>query len=499
MNTPPMLSSASPAAGMKPFRNVRSTSADSAGSATSVATQARQADAGSIEHAGSVQTGARSSRADQPSRFEETLRARHEARNDPPSAEGGRGEAEQDAARSSAVAGMAVAADGFIQQATAEDDAAEGQVLPARAPMMKVPDDEVAGQPLLQQKRAGAVDPSVATPPGTAFQAVSHVVSGALAGGADSRPAGIGRKQVAHMAAGRAAGVDAAGKSADAPLPDSELAHLDGTRSTHEQGRDAARDRDPGSGRRGAGADGLLREVASRISASSRQTFLPPVRQGMDAVAWSAGLGGLQQMTAFGNAVDASAAMPGSAARQVLQALQDGNLLRGLATTAATGASAVRRLQIQLQPASLGTVTAQLSLVGGRLEISIRVPDQRIAEHLRQGLDQFLQRLRTHDEAMARAHVQLVVDPSLPGAAERQGTGAPTVFHGAHHGPASHHAAGGGSAADGGAAQQGSDSGRARQGQGGTADVSSADAAGTAGNEDATGATGGMAAGVVYL
>jgi len=71
------------------------------------------------------------------------------------------------------------------------------------------------------------------------------------------------------------------------------------------------------------------------------------------------------------------------AAAQVLRALDEGLLphaLAGLDGARSGGPKVIRNLEIQLHPASLGTVSARLTITGGNMEITISVPDRRLAE-----------------------------------------------------------------------------------------------------------------------
>ncbi len=116
-----------------------------------------------------------------------------------------------------------------------------------------------------------------------------------------------------------------------------------------------------------------------------------------------------------------AAGVAAGAARQVLQALRAplaDSLQAMMSPFAGSGPKVVRQVRIQLQPAHLGTVMAQLSLSGGRLEVSIRVPEQHLVERLRRGVEQLLQRLHA-SEHTARAVVHIVADPAMSGLPQR--------------------------------------------------------------------------------
>ncbi len=107
-----------------------------------------------------------------------------------------------------------------------------------------------------------------------------------------------------------------------------------------------------------------------------------------------------------------------SAAAQVLRALDEGLLpqaLTGLDGAGPGGPKLVRNLEIQLHPASLGTVTARLTINGGNMEITISVPDRRLADQMERGLDQLVRRIRAHDHGNGQTVVHLVTEPQHHG------------------------------------------------------------------------------------
>ncbi len=102
------------------------------------------------------------------------------------------------------------------------------------------------------------------------------------------------------------------------------------------------------------------------------------------------------------------------AAAQVLRALDEGlvpQALAGLDGARGGGPKVIRNLEIQLHPASLGTVTARLTITGGNLEITISVPDRRLADQMERGLDQLVRRLRARDHGSGRTVIHLVTEP----------------------------------------------------------------------------------------
>ena len=102
------------------------------------------------------------------------------------------------------------------------------------------------------------------------------------------------------------------------------------------------------------------------------------------------------------------------AAAQVLRALDEGlvpQALSGLDGGRSGGPKVIRNLEIQLHPASLGTVTARLSISGGDMEITISVPDRRLADQMERGLDQLVRRIRARDHGSGRTVVHLVTEP----------------------------------------------------------------------------------------
>ncbi len=99
------------------------------------------------------------------------------------------------------------------------------------------------------------------------------------------------------------------------------------------------------------------------------------------------------------------------AAAQVLQAVEENMMPGSLAAALGKGAAApkvVRNLEIQLHPASLGTVTARLAIDNGKMEITISVPDGRLAEEMKRGLDHLVRRIRTREHAGAQVTVHVV-------------------------------------------------------------------------------------------
>ncbi len=101
------------------------------------------------------------------------------------------------------------------------------------------------------------------------------------------------------------------------------------------------------------------------------------------------------------------------AAAQVLRALDEGLLphaLAGLDGARSGGPKVIRNLEIQLHPASLGTVTARLTITGGNMEITISVPDRRLADQMERGLDQLVRRIRAHDHGAGQTVVHLVTE-----------------------------------------------------------------------------------------
>ncbi len=102
------------------------------------------------------------------------------------------------------------------------------------------------------------------------------------------------------------------------------------------------------------------------------------------------------------------------AAAQVLAALDEGlvpHALAGLDGTRTGGPKVIRNLEIQLHPASLGTVTARLTITGGNMEITISVPDRRLADQMERGLDQLVRRIRARDHGSGQTVVHLVTEP----------------------------------------------------------------------------------------
>ncbi len=150
------------------------------------------------------------------------------------------------------------------------------------------------------------------------------------------------------------------------------------------------------------------------------------------------------------------------AAAQVLAALDEGlmpHALAGLDGVRTGGPKVMRNLEIQLHPASLGTVTARLAIVGGNMEITISVPDRRLADQMERGLDQLVRRIRARDHGSGHTVVHLVTEPQsqnvdrlqqqMPGYAAADGRpafggqtreGTPGGGHGGKEGHGSAHA-----------------------------------------------------------
>ena len=156
------------------------------------------------------------------------------------------------------------------------------------------------------------------------------------------------------------------------------------------------------------------------------------------------------------------------AAAQVLRALDEGLLphaLAGLDGARTGGPKVIRNLEIQLHPASLGTVTARLTITNGNMEITISVPDRRLADQMERGLDQLVRRIRARDHGSGQTVVHLVTEPQnqtvdrfqqqLPGQTVADGRsafggqtreGMPGGGHGGRGGHGSAHAHDGGGA-----------------------------------------------------
>ncbi len=157
------------------------------------------------------------------------------------------------------------------------------------------------------------------------------------------------------------------------------------------------------------------------------------------------------------------------AAAQVLAALDEGlvpRALAGLDGARTGGPKVIRNLEIQLHPASLGTVTARLTISGGNMEITISVPDRRLADQMERGLDQLVRRIRARDHGSGQTVVHLVTEPQqnqtvdrfqqqLPGQPATDGRsafggqareGAPGGGHGGRDGHGGAHAHDGGGA-----------------------------------------------------
>jgi len=102
------------------------------------------------------------------------------------------------------------------------------------------------------------------------------------------------------------------------------------------------------------------------------------------------------------------------AAAQVLRALDERLLphaLAGLDGVRTGSPKVIRNLEIQLHPASLGTVTARLTITNGNMEITISVPDRRLADQMERGLDQLVRRIRARDHGAGQTVVHLITEP----------------------------------------------------------------------------------------
>ncbi len=275
--------------------------------------------------------------------------------------------------------------------------------------MPMVPD---ADAPVAQEEVVVAVALAI----GVQSEAQSLVVkSGRLAGG---QPQAVWREDGRvrdPVAQGSAGGWQKRAAAAATLLPTDGMAAADDQQNStllREGGQVVQPRRRGGAGlvrqmllKDGAPQGGAMQEMPVQVVQGSRQQFLPPL------VAMSA------------NGAEGGQGAWSGASRQVLQAIQDEGMAALLSSTGMRqpGAKVVQKLEIQLHPASLGTVNAQLSLSGGRLQIDIRVPDQRMVEHLREGIEQLERRIRAQDAGVAQAVVRVVVDAASATGISQQG------------------------------------------------------------------------------
>jgi len=146
-----------------------------------------------------------------------------------------------------------------------------------------------------------------------------------------------------------------------------------------------------------AGAPAMA-DDGMRMTPVARRRFLPPAGVAAGAVADKGGK---------------------RVAEQVLRPLRT-LLTRGMGQKAAGGGKVVRDIEIQLHPASLGTVAARLVQSGDRLEVTLTVAEGRAADQVREDLADLTRRIRARVHGVEHVRMHVLIDPATGSAARPQ-------------------------------------------------------------------------------